>query len=364
MLTNSVKKINKEHIIKEHEKKEKKIFNLKLLSKINLNYLPRNSELTISSKFVACPLKNSIFSGQSRRYRNVLSRQCHVDHLLSRRKVTSYDERGEDEEENHFNEIYSLININDIYHQNNDIKNSLTKDLNNKSKEDFSYDLKYKYGISLNHNDPITAVTMSSSVVDSCSFFITCSRSKMIISLLNVMNLELINEEEIETGFGEVDWVTIDKSDQWIAMGVDRDIYVIEWSTLKIIKLEGHKERVTNVLFFYTLADPSQEYQSFLCLLSLSEDRTFISNFLIIFFLFYFYFILYLFLFYFYFIFILFLFYFYFIFILFLFYFYFILFLFYFIFILFFIIFIFLFFIILILFFYLSDIIISYISYI
>eukprot|EP00833_Pecoramyces_ruminatium_P013968 jgi/Orpsp1_1/1188000/evm.model.d7180000061768.1 len=298
MLTNSIKKINKIELIQEYEKKKRqKKFNLKLLSKINLNYLPRNSELTLSSKFVACPLKDNIFGGKSaRRYRDrgfqntaSSSSQPHVNHLVGRRKRAFYGEEMEMEEDDEEavekdgqEKIYSLIHINDIYYQNNNTaKNCLRiKDTNLDVKQQgglaFANDLKYKFGLCLNHKDPITAVTMSSSIVDSCSFFISCSKSKLIISLINVVNLELIHEEEIETGFGEVDWVTIDRSDQWIAMGVDRDIYVVEWSTLKIVKLEGHKERVTNVLFFYTLADPSQDYQSFLCLLSLSEDRTFI----------------------------------------------------------------------------------------
>ncbi|OUM67913.1 hypothetical protein PIROE2DRAFT_58416 [Piromyces sp. E2] len=275
MLTNSIKKINKLDSVKEYErKKRQKRFNLKLLTKINLNYLPRQSELCLSSKFVACPLKNNIYGSKTRYRRSKIQPQSKkkVDNLLGIREENIYEEENDNDD----SDIYSLININDIYHQNTTGNKSLINNLNNEPKQGLAYDLKYKYGISLNHTDPITAVTMSASVVDSCSFFISCSRSKIIISLLNVNHLQLIHEEEIETGFGEVDWVTIDKSDQWIVIGVDKDIYVIEWNTLKIIKLEGHKERVTNVLFFYTIADPSQDYQSCLCLLSLSEDRTFI----------------------------------------------------------------------------------------
>jgi len=281
MLANNIKKLNRIKLIQETEKKKKqKKFNLKLLSKINLNYLPRNSELSLSPKFVICPLKNNTYGGKACRYRGfrnttsstttaatTTGKPLYVDYLIGKEKRKPF--YNQDEEDHEDQEIYSLIHINDIYHQYMEKRSdAIAKDL--------SHDLKYKYGICLNHKDPITAVTMSSSIVDSCTFFISCSRSKLIISLINVVNLELIHEEVIETGFGEVDWVTIDKSDQWIAMGVDRDIYVIEWSTMKIIKLEGHQERVTNVLFFYTLADPSQNYQSFLCLLSLSEDRTFI----------------------------------------------------------------------------------------
>jgi len=276
MLTNSIKRSNKLYSVKEHErKKRQKRFNLKLLTKINLNYLPRHSELCLSSKFVACPLRNNIFSSKSRYHRSKIHRsKKKVDNLLGIREENAYEE----EESSDDDDIYSLININDIYHQNTTGKSNLINSLNNEPKQGLAHDLKYKYGISLNHKDPITAVTMSASVVDSCSFFISCSKSKIIISLLNVNHLQLIHEKEIETGFGEVDWVTIDKSDQWIVIGVDKDIYVIEWNTLKVIKLEGHKERVTNVLFFYTIADPSQDYQSCLCLLSLSEDRTFIST--------------------------------------------------------------------------------------
>ncbi|ORX54772.1 hypothetical protein BCR36DRAFT_322095, partial [Piromyces finnis] len=278
MLTNSIKKINKLDLNKEYEKKERlKKFNLKLLTKINLNYLPRHNELCLSSKFIACPLKTNIYNTKSRYYRsNIQKSKKNISNLIGVRR--EYDDVYNDEKNINYDddEIYSLININDIYHQNTTSNKNLIHSLNNESNQGLAYDLKYKYGISLSHNDPITAVTMSASVIDSCSYFISCSRSKIIISLLNVNHLQLIHEEEIETGFGDVDWVTIDKSDQWIAIGVNKDIYVIEWNTLKIIKLEGHKERVTNVLFFYTFADPSLDYQSYLCLLSLSEDRTFI----------------------------------------------------------------------------------------
>jgi len=272
MLTNTVRKLNKPLIFKEYEKKKKeKKFNLKLLSKIDLNYLPRHNELGLSSKFIACPFKTNFYCGKSRYHRSSNGQsRLRINNLLGTQDDNKYD-KGE--EDNDYEEIYSLINVNDIFNQ-----NKLIKDLNGPSTNGLAYDLKYKFGISLNHNDPITAVTMSASVVDSCSFFISCSKSKIIISLINVNQLQLVHEEEIETGFGEVDWVVIDKSDQWIAIGVDKDIYVIEWNTLRIIKLEGHKERVTSILFFYTIADPSQDYQSSLCLLSLSEDRTFISN--------------------------------------------------------------------------------------